>query len=177
MIADYRRPPQPKTMQPQQGQMVQGFSDPQAAAQPTMVAGQYVLTVPQQSPAPTWMGIIMILYGLITAIFAVLGIVEQMEEGIYMVNQLVGILVALTIGVGGFFTFQRKKMGVWIGLGAVGLSTIMGIVVSMSVRDDVGGGALGDIAGGFGLIFTLVCNAFCALMIAIPLMATGSNLE
>ena len=164
-------------MQPQQGQMAQGFSDPQTAAQPTMVGGQYVLTVPQQSPAPTWMGVIMILYGLITAVFAVLGIAEQMEEGIYMVNQLVGVLVALTIGVGGFFTFQRKKMGVWIGLGAVGLSTIMGMVVSMSVRDDVGGGALGDIAGGFGLIFTLVCNAFCALMIAIPLMATGSNLE
>jgi hypothetical protein len=164
-------------MQPQQGQMVQGFSDPQAAAQPTMVGGQHIITIPQQSPAPTWMGIIMILYGLITAVLAVLGMAEQMEEGIYMVNQLVGVLVALTIGVGGFFTFQRKKMGVWMGLGAVGLSTVMGIVVSMSIRDDVGGGALGDIAGGFGLIFTLVCNAFCALMIAIPLMATGSNLE
>ena len=164
-------------MQPQQGQMVQGFSDPQAAAQPTMVGGQHIITIPQQSPAPTWMGVIMILYGLITAVLAVLGMAEQMEEGIYMVNQLVGVLVALAIGVGGFFTFQRKKMGVWMGLGAVGLSTVMGIVVSMSIRDDVGGGALGDIAGGFGLIFTLVCNAFCALMIAIPLMATGSNLE
>ena len=94
-------------MQPQQGQMAQGFSDPQAAGQPTMVGGQYVITVPQQSPAPTWMGVIMIIYAL-------------------------------------------------------------GMVVL---------GALGDIAGGFGLIFTLVCNAFCALMIAIPLMATGSNLE
>ena len=164
-------------MQPQQGQMVQGFSDPQAAAQPTMVGGQHIITIPQQCPAPTWMGVIMILYGLITAVLAVLGMAEQMEEGIYMVNQLVGVLVALTIGVGGFFTFQRKKMGVWMGLGAVGLATVMGIVVSMSIRDDVGGGALGDIAGGFGLIFTLVCNAFCALMIAIPLMATGSNLE
>ena len=157
--------------------MAQGFTDPQAAAQPTMVGGQHIITIPQQSPAPTWMGVIMILYGLITAVLAVLGMAEQMEEGIYMVNQLVGVLVALTIGVGGFFTFQRKKMGVWMGLGAVGLSTVMGIVVSMSIRDDVGGGALGDIAGGFGLIFTLVCNAFCALMIAIPLMATGSNLE
>ena len=103
-------------MQPQQGQMVQGFSDPQAA-QPTMVGGQHVITIPQQSPAPTWMGVIMILYGLITAVLAILGIADQMEEGIYMVNQLVGVIVALTIGVGGFFTFQRKKMGVWIGLG------------------------------------------------------------
>ena len=164
-------------MQPQQGQMVQGFSDPQAVAQPTMVGGQHIITIPQQSPAPTWMGVIMILYGLITAVLAVLGMAEQMEEGIYMVNQLVGVLVALAIGVGGFFTFQRKKMGVWMGLGAVGLSTVMGIVVSMSLRDDLGGGTGGDIVGGFGLIFTLGCNAFCALMIAIPLMATGSNLE
>ncbi len=164
-------------MQPQQGQMAQGFSDPQAAGQPTMVGGQYVITVPQQSPAPTWMGVIMIIYALAMLVLGVIDLAEDMQEGIYMVSQVVSILVALTIGVGGFFTFQRKKMGVWMGLGAIGLSTIMGVIVSMSVRDDVGGGALGDIAGGFGLIFTFVCNAFCALMIAIPLMATGSNLE
>ena len=142
-----------------------------------MVGGQYVITVPQQSPAPTWMGVIMIIYALAMVILGVIDLAEDMQEGIYMVSQVVNILVALTIGVGGFFTFQRKKMGVWMGLGAIGISTIMGVIVSMSVRDDVGGGALGDIAGGFGLIFTFVCNAFCALMIAIPLMATGSNLE
>ena len=164
-------------MQPQQGQMVQGFTDPQAAVQPTMMGGQQVIVVAQQSPAPTWMGVIMILYGLITTALAVLNMAEGLQEGIYMVNQLVGVLVALTIGVGGFFTFQRKKMGVWMGLGAVGVSTVMGIILSMSVRDDLGSGVIGDMAGGFGVIITLACNAFCALMIAIPLMATGSNLE
>ena len=166
-------------MQPQQGQMVQGFSDPQAAGQPTMVGGQYVITVPQQSPAPTWIGVIMILYGLGMTVLGVLGMAEGMAEGIYMVNQIVGVLVSLTIAVGGFFTFQRKKMGVWMGLGAIGLSTVMGIIVSMSARSEVAEAseAAGDIIGGIGLIFTLVCNAFCALMIAIPLMATGSNLE
>jgi hypothetical protein len=163
-------------MQPQQGQMAQGFSDPQAA-QPTMVGGQHIITIPQQSPAPTWIGVIMILWGLITVVLQVLGMAEAMEAGIYMVNQVVGVLTALTIAVGGFFTFQRKKMGVWMGLGAVGLSTVMGIIVSMSLRDDLGGGTGGDFIGGLGLIFTLVCNAFCGLMIAIPLMATGSNLE
>ena len=136
-----------------------------------------MIVVAQQSPAPTWMGVIMILYGLITTVMAVLGMAEGMAEGIYMVNQVVGVLVALAIGVGGFFTFQRKKMGVWIGLGAIGVSTVMGIIVSMSVRDDLGSGVIGDMAGGLGVIITLACNAFCALMIAIPLMATGSNLE
>tara|TARA_B110001454_G_scaffold57614_1_gene56369 strand:- start:396 stop:890 length:495 start_codon:yes stop_codon:yes gene_type:complete len=164
-------------MQPQQGQMVQGFTDPQAAGQPTMMGGQQVIVVAQQSPAPTWMGVIMILYGLIVTIFVGFGMATEMQDGIYMVNQLVNIFVAITIGVGGFFTFQRKKMGVWMGLGALGVSTIMGIIVSMSVRDEFGGGTFGDIAGGFGIIITLACNAFCALMIAIPLMATGSNLE
>ena len=157
--------------------MVQGFTDPQAAGQPTMMGGQQVIVVAQQSPAPTWMGVIMILYGLIVTIFVGFGMATEMQDGIYMVNQLVNIFVAITIGVGGFFTFQRKKMGVWMGLGALGVSTIMGIIVSMSVRDEFGGGTFGDIAGGFGIIITLACNAFCALMIAIPLMATGSNLE
>ena len=164
-------------MQPQQGQMVQGFTDPQAAGQPTMMGGQQVIVVAQQSPAPTWMGVIMILYGLIVTIFVGFGMATEMQDGIYMVNQLVNIFVAITIGVGGFFTFQRKKMGVWMGLGALGVSTVMGIIISMSVRDEFGGGTFGDIAGGFGIIITLACNAFCALMIAIPLMATGSNLE
>ena len=164
-------------MQPQQGQMVQGFTDPQAAGQPTMMGGQQVIVVAQQSPAPTWMGVIMILYGLIVTIFVGFGMATEMQDGIYMVNQLVNIFVAITIGVGGFFTFQRKKMGVWMALGALGVSTVMGIIISMSVRDEFGGGTFGDIAGGFGIIITLACNAFCALMIAIPLMATGSNLE
>ena len=164
-------------MQPQQGQMVQGFTDPQAAGQPTMMGGQQVVVVAQQSPAPTWMGVIMILYGLIMTILAVFEIADAMGEGIYMISQVLNILVAIAIGVGGFFTFQRKKMGVWIGLGAIGVSTVMGIIVSMSVRDDLGSGVIGDMAGGLGVIITLACNAFCALMIAIPLMATGSNLE
>ena len=142
-----------------------------------MMGGQQVIVVAQQSPAPTWMGVIMILYGLIMTVWGVLGIAEEMAEGLWMVNQVVAILVPITIGVGGFFTFQRKKMGVWMGLGAVGVSTVMGIILSMSVRDDLGSGVIGDMAGGFGVIITLACNAFCALMIAIPLMATGSNLE
>ena len=99
-----------------------------------------------------------------------------MGEGVLMVQQLVGILAAATIGVGGFLTFQRKKLGVWLGLGAVALNTTMGIIVSMVARDAVGG-AWGDVAGGCGLIYYLILGSFCALMIAIPLMATGSNLE
>ena len=142
-----------------------------------MMGGQQVIVVAQQSPAPTWMGVIMILYGLIVTVLTAFGMANEMGSGIYMINQVVTILTAMVIGVGGFFTFQRKKMGVWVGLGAVGVSTVMGIIVSMSVRDELGSGVLGDMAGGFGVIITLACNAFCALMIAIPLMATGSNLE
>ena len=67
-------------------------------------------------------------------------------------------------------------MGVWIGLGAVVLSTIMGVVASSSEGAEVGGVG-GDMCGGLGIIFFLVLGAFCSLMIAIPLMATGSNLE
>ena len=84
-------------MQPQQGQMVQGFADPQATAQPTMVGGQYVLTVPQQSPAPTWMGVIMILWALLVGGNGLLNFATEMGEGIIMVQQLVGILVSFFI--------------------------------------------------------------------------------
>ena len=164
-------------MQPQQGQLVQGFSDPQAAAQPTMVGGQYVLTVPQQSPAPTWMGVLMILWGLMWTVLGSFELFsEPAPEGIWFVRQAVAIVASIAIGVGGFLTFQRKKMGVWVGLGAIGLSTIMGVVASSSEGAEAGGVG-GDLCGGLGIIFFLVLGAFCSLMIAIPLMATGSNLE
>ena len=96
-------------MQPQQGQMVQGFSDPQATGQPTMVGGQYVITVPQQSPAPTWMGVIMIIYGLGMVVLGVIDLAKDMQEGIYMVSQVVSVLVALTIGVGGFSPSRERR--------------------------------------------------------------------
>jgi hypothetical protein len=164
-------------MQPQQGQMAQGFSDPQAAAQPTMVGGQYVLTVPQQSPAPTWMGVIMILWGIMWTILGTLELFDDTSlEGIWLARQIVAIVAAIAIGIGGFLTFQRKKLGVWIGLSAVALNTIMGIVASTSSGADVGG-AGGQLCGGIGIIFFIIMGAFCSLMIAIPLMATGSNLE
>ena len=166
-------------MQPQQGQMVQGFSDPQAAAQPTMVGGQYVLTVPQQSPAPTWMGVIMILWGIIFGLLGVLGIAgeESRSEGLGLIDQLVGVLTTLVIGAAGIMVFQRKKMGVWIGLGACAINLTMGVIFAIAIGNEVGGGALGQFCGGLYLIFPIVLNSFCAFMIAIPAMATGSNLE
>ena len=164
-------------MQPPQGQMVQGFTDPQATAQPTLVGGQYVLSVPEQSPAPTWMGVIMILWGLIMTVLGALSLAsEDRAEGIWLIQDGVTLLASIAIGVGGFLTFQRKKMGVWVGLGAVGLSTTMGIVASLSTGQEAGGVG-GDIFAGCGLIYFLITGTFCALMIAIPLMATGSNLE
>ena len=164
-------------MQPQQGQMVQGFSDPQAAAQPTMMGGQHVLTVPVQSPAPAWIGAIMILWGIGRTILGIEDLVnEPRPEGIWLIRQIITTVAAVAICVGGYLTFQRKKIGVWIGLGAVGLSTVMGVVASTSDAAEIGGTA-GEFCGGLGIIFFLIMGAFCSLMIAIPLMATGSNLE
>ena len=164
-------------MQPPQGQMVQGFTDPQAAAQPTMVGGHQVIVTAQQSPAPTWMGALMILWGLIWAVFGTFTLFsDPAPEGIWFVRQAAAILASIAIVVGGFLTFNRKRLGVWVGLGAIGLSTIMGVVASSSEGAEVGGVG-GDMCGGLGIIFFLVLGAFCSLMIAIPLMATGSNLE
>ncbi len=164
-------------MQPQQGHMVQGFSDPQAAAQPTMVGGQYVLTVPQQSPAPTTMGVFMIIWGLIWTVLGTFNLFsDPAPEGIWLVRQAVAILASIVIIGGGILTFNRKRLGVWLGLGAVALNTIMGVIASSSEGAEVGG-AGGELCGGLGIIFFLVMGAFCSLMVAIPLMATGSNLE
>ncbi|MBN16590.1 MAG: hypothetical protein CMB37_00310 [Euryarchaeota archaeon] len=164
-------------MQPQQGQMAQGFSEPQAM-QATMMGGQHVLTVPVQSPAPTWMGVIMILWGIGMGLLGLSGLFAEdgMGEGLYLVNQLVGILTTLAIGGAGFMVFRRKKIGVWVGLGACALNLAMGVIVALAIGDEVGG-ALGEFLGGLYLIGPVICNSFCALMIAIPLMATGSNLE
>ena len=163
-------------MQPQQGQMVQGFTDPQTTAQPTMVGGQHVLTVPQQSPAPTWMGVITILWGLMWFVSATFVTFNPDWEGMMLVREYFHIFASIMFCVGGYFTFTRKKIGPWISLATIGLLLLMDIIITVSISSEVDGAA-GQFCGGLFIIPWLILHSFCALMVSIPVMATGSNLE
>ena len=79
---------------------------------------------------------------------------------------------------GGVFLTQRKKLGVFLGLGSIGISIVQGLIESTlmaQIYSDLGV----DVAGiaGIGMFFTIGCNAICGLIIAIPLMMSNVKLE
>ena len=74
-----------------------------------------------------------------------------------------------------------------IGLGAVGLGLVLSIGDSLIVGDitqqflDVeSDGELegfGALISGVGVVMSIVCSAICGLLVAIPLLASGNDLE
>ena len=74
-----------------------------------------------------------------------------------------------------------------IGLGAVGLGLVLAIGDSLIIGDimeqflDIqGDGELegfGALISGVGVVMSIVCSAICGLLVAVPLLASGNDLE
>ncbi len=92
---------------------------------------------------------------------------------------LLQLLSGIAVLAGGVFLVQRKKLGVFLGLGSIGISLLHGVLntsIMTQVYSDLGTEAAAGIAG-IGLVFTIGCNAICGLIIALPLMMSNVNLE
>jgi len=91
------------------------------------------------------------------------------------------------VAYGGFETFNYKRRGVMIGLGAVGLGLVFSLGDSIILGDITqqfldmeGDGELdgfGALVSGVGVVMSIFCSAICGLLVAIPLLASGNDLE
>ena len=160
--------------------------------------------VVSKSSLPQVMGILMMIYGVVIGLFGILGIfgtgaaISNYEETGISVSGLQtawfyisaissGLIVTGAVAYGGYETYNYKKRGVMIGLGAVAF----GFVVSlgdMALTADImeqylesSGGAevegLGGLVAGVGVVMSLVCSAICGLLVALPLIASADSLE
>jgi hypothetical protein len=90
---------------------------------------------------------------------------------------VVQLVSGIALIAGGYFLHQRKKIGVFIGLGAMVISAAFAVLESSAMSSVYESLDYPVAAASIGLVFTLFCNAICGLIIAIPLMSNTSNLE
>ena len=151
--------------------------------------------IEKPSSAPTVIGILMVISGLLAVAGGALqligapDVIEALDEANALLDDpidfpvwllyaegAVNLLTGIAFIGGGVLLMQRKKLGSFLGLGAVGLSVIFGVIKNSMLSDVYTKLDVPD-PGAAGLIITVVCNAICGLIIALPLMISSSRLE
>ena len=164
-----------------QGTMLTGTTE--------MPTGQYIYLQPPSGAAKV-MGIILILWGLLSALGLVGLFMEPVDpvtgetidypavaKALDGLSSLVGVVGFVTAGV---FLTRYEKRGVWLGIGTLGAQFLLGVASFASGTPD---GGLGSLVGDDGTAFAIwagisaFCNGICALMVAIPLMISNNGLE
>ena len=156
-------------MQPQDAQMM-------GQVAPAGAMGQQVIIVQNKSGGPK-------VFGIVAVIFGLLGILSSVQMIMAVEGELLAVLI---FGLGavswavfcwaGILLFQYQKKGVWVGFIAVAigaLSTALPWILLEAALDGDGGGifaGLGAILGGL----QAVC---CGMVVALPLLMNGADLD
>lgn len=165
---------------------------------------QTVAYAPAKSQIPKIFGIFMMIYGVIIGLFGIIGVfntggiisdyenagieISGLQTAWFYISAIgSGLIVTGAVAYGGYETFNYKRRGVMIGLGAVAFGFVLSIGDTAITGDivqqflDSTGEAevegLGALIAGVGVVVSLVCSAICGLLVAIPLLASGNDLE
>ena len=146
-------------------------------------APQAIYLPKQPSVAPTIIGILTIMYGGASLILSLFNFVlmdrytdpsSMFYDPVFAENH--GLVVAggvvlslLLIGciIGGFMIMKRKKKGVYVAWGTIGAMTFLNIATELILP----GQGVGDI------VLQSLCGVLCAVLVAIPLMDVGFDME
>ena len=160
--------------------------------QPSHNAYQQALAyAPVKSQVPKIFGIFMMIYGVVFGLLGIIGVfgigaaisdyenagieISGLQTAWFYISAIGGgIIVTGAVAYGGYETYNYKKRGVMIGLGAVALGFLL------SLGDPTGEAeleGLGALLTGVGVVMSLVCSAICGLVVAIPLLAAGNDLD
>ncbi|MCH1591838.1 MAG: hypothetical protein L7R66_02480 [Candidatus Thalassarchaeaceae archaeon] len=158
---------------------------------------------PVKSQVPKVFGVFMMIYGVIVGLFAILGIIgtgsvinDYEQAGInisglqtawFYISAISALAINGAVAFGGYETYNYKRRGVMIGLGAVALgflislgdTAITGDIVQQMLDSsgEVEAEGFGALIAGVGVVMSIVCSAICGLLVAIPLLAAGNDLE
>tara|TARA_B100000579_G_scaffold428723_1_gene439375 strand:+ start:3120 stop:3713 length:594 start_codon:yes stop_codon:yes gene_type:complete len=165
---------------------------------------QTVAYAPVKSQVPKIFGIFMMIYGVIVGLFGIIGVVgtggvisdyenagieiSGLQTAWFYISAIgSGLIVTGAVAYGGYETFNYKRRGVMIGLGAVAFGFVLSLGDTAITGDivqqflDSTGEAevegLGALVAGVGVVVSIVCSAICGLLVAIPLLAAGNDLE
>lgn len=153
---------------------------------------QNIVIIQQESSAPKVVGILIIIYGALMGVLtliAMLGVslMTDPDSDLYskdvadsptMMYVILGIAVLCCIGqvVGGVFMNQKKKMGIHLVWVTILISFAADILMELTYPDYIAAQA-GAMSTSMNIAFTGVCSIICGVIVAIPLMVTGSGMD
>ena len=147
-----------------------------------------------KSSLPKVMGILMMFYGVIMGLFAVLGLLvvgssatDYEQAGIEVntpfmyIDALVDVGVFFVVVYAGYQVLNYQKSGVKLGLYAIGVDLVVALIGAVVFADMMaemaGDGELGAALGGIGAFASVFCAAICGLFVALPVLASGDSME
>lgn len=166
-------------MQPQDAQMM-------GQVAPAGAMGQQVIIVQNKSGGPKVFGIIAIILGLLGILGGFMTFGTDTEGFGGTAKAMVYLTGAMDVASSGLFLYAGvllmgyQKKGVWFGFGAVGiavLSTVINVLVVAAETEKVFGEDAGGFVAGFGMIFAGIQAVCCSLIIALPLLMNGADLD
>ena len=154
---------------------------------------QNVIMIQQPSAGPKVVGILIIIYGVISILGEVFSIGQTLSMGsIFIASSVLNLGISAGFIVGGAMMTNYQMRGVQISLAMIVVSTIVGLAMfalmpdllddladeedlTSEERDELD--EYGGVIMGVGAIFTVICNGICGLIIAIPLMISNNGLD
>ena len=152
---------------------------------PMQAGGQQVIIVQNKSGGPKVFGIIAIILGVLGVGNGLMGI-GAWDGILWIVLGVMGILSSGVFAYAGVLLFQYQKSGVWWGFGAVAINVVSGLIITLTVAAEVAdvagelGGDAGEAGGliaGLGMIFIGIQAVCCSLIVALPLLMNGADLD
>ena len=166
-------------MQPQDAQMM-------GQVAPAGAMGQQVIIVQNKSGGPKVFGIVAILLGGLGVIFGLMSFGTDPEGFGGTATAMVYVTALMNVASSGLFLYagllliKYQRKGVWFGFGAVGiavLSTVINVLVVAAETEKVFGEDAAGFVAGFGMIWAGIQAICCSMIIALPLLMNGADLE
>ena len=152
--------------------------------------GNQVIMLQQPSSAAKVIGILLIIWGGLNAVFLLLAIIGwsdadiRREQGIDSLNiglnVASGIISIATSIIGGIWMMNYQRKGVYLVLIGILIGFLFSIVVSFTGSTDVAAQDTGlneSVVSSIAVGISAVCSAVCGLIVAIPLMISNNGLD
>ena len=146
-----------------------------------------VLIIQQPSSAPSVIGILVIIYGAISVLVSLLGLVGSsllasvdIDDELLtryatqlMIYSLLSLGLSIGIIVSGVWINQRKTKGIHLGLLIIVATFIISVLRQFTLPPEL----VQSFGTAIDLGISLVCNGICGLIVAIPLMITDNGMD
>ena len=163
--------------------------DGQPAQISTGFGNQIIMLQPPSSAAKI-IGILLIIYGVFNVVGLLLSLVGfaneeiRAEQGLssldIVLNLISGVVAVVTAILGGIWMTNYKRKGVHLVLLGILVGFLFSIILSFTGSTDVAAQDLDLNENAVSALIvgvSAVCNAVCALIVAIPLMVSNNGLD